>query len=101
MHCYFHIFTPVFRSVISILGLCAADHDAARKSPGPARDICLRSWLLWLVGGLIALGYGAWCLHDFKFCMVTFLSTVPIAVVLLVVFYNRHIRPAAASTSTI
>ena len=67
------------------------------KSPGPAREICLRSWLLWTIGGLITLGYGAWCLHDRVFCLVTFLSILPMMLMLGIVFYNRHIRRPGGS----
>jgi hypothetical protein len=62
------------------------------RSPGPAKDICLRSWLIWAISGLVTLGYGAYCLHDRAFCVVTLLSLLPMLMILGIVIYKRDIR---------
>jgi hypothetical protein len=62
------------------------------RSPGPANDICLRSWLIWAISGLVTLGYGAYCLHDRAFCVVTVLSLLPMLMILGIVIYKRHVR---------
>lgn len=66
------------------------------KATKPTDDISLSSWYLWILGSVIALGYGVFHLQDFMFCLTTSVNMVLMIAVVALVLYNNHLRFAQA-----
>lgn len=54
-------------------------------------DISIRSWLLWIAGSSITLGYAFFCVHDVMFCLITLFNLVMMIVIVGLVLYKRYV----------
>ena len=55
-------------------------------------SISIKSWVLWIVSGLIALGYASFSVGDALLVAATMFNVVLCTVVLGLVIHNRYVR---------
>ena len=59
------------------------------KSP---TEISINTLSIWVLEGLIALGYGVLCLKDLFFSLYTILDVSCLCAILILVIYNRYVK---------
>ena len=86
----FRLFYP-FVALISVYAYIP-QIKTLRKAVTAANNVSIRSWLLWLGGSSLSLGYGIFCLADLLFCLVTGLSIVLELIVISLIIQNRYVH---------
>lgn len=59
------------------------------KSNVDVKSFPLTMWVLWLIGSVISMAYGAFYLKDLLFCVTCFINLAPQALVVCFVTYHR------------
>ena len=79
-----------FVGLISVIAYMPQIKSLIKAKASPV-NISIKSWLLWILGAAISLGYGLFCLEDLMFILITTLSLFLMLFIITLIIYMRYV----------